>query len=464
MPDIPSALVGFATRLDLEARLAPFAPQRWRGRRDAPTLHLDDVSGIPFLVGVPGVEEYQHRARLRCGDDDLFVTVTAPARGYERYCRGPLGLGTPTHLLATPTANPLAVAAGAGHGDILARLVDTARGAGGLEIHPYMGIEDVWDLAAGIAAAADEPVTVLAPPPPVTWIANDKALFADLVELTLGPGWMPDAVTCRAPAEMARHLLALSRRYDAVGLKRARCASAMGNKIFPSSVVMAATEEGLTAEVVAFLRRTEWPEGEQVVVVAWEDATCSPSTQLWIEPGTPPRLDGIYEQMLEGPEGVFVGSRPSTLPARVNRVLADAAVRVATALQHLGYVGRCSFDHLVLGDPETDFTVHFTECNGRWGGTSAPMHLVDRVVVSPRPPYRAQDVVSPKLVGESFEDLAAALGDHLFDHRTRHGRYLLYNVGPLQRFGKLGVIALGRTQAEADEALQYDLPGRLGIG
>ena len=125
------------------------------------------------------------------------------------------------------------MAAGARHGDILARLVDTAGGGYGLEIHPYMGIEDVWDLAAGIAAAADAPVTVLAPPPPVTWIANDKALFADLIELTLGPGWMPDAVTCRAPAEMARHLLALSRRYGAVGLKRTRCASAWGTRSSP---------------------------------------------------------------------------------------------------------------------------------------------------------------------------------------------------------------------------------------
>ena len=118
---------------------------------------LDDVSGIPFLVGVPGVEEYQHRARLRCSDGDLFVPVTPLPRGYERYCRGRLGLGTPTHLLAAPTANPLAVAAGARHGDILARLVDTAGGGDGLEIHPYMGIEDVWDLAAGIAAAAETP-------------------------------------------------------------------------------------------------------------------------------------------------------------------------------------------------------------------------------------------------------------------------------------------------------------------
>ena len=275
---------------------------------------------------------------------------------------------------------------------------------------------------------------------------------------------MPEAVTCQAPAEMARHLLALSRRHGRVGLKRTRCASAMGNKVFASPVVMAATEEALREGVVAFLRRTEWPEGEEVVVVAWEDATCSPSTQLWIEPGAPPRLDGIYEQVLEGPEQVFVGSRPSTLSARVNRVLADAAVRMATALQHLGYVGRCSFDHLVLGDPETDFTVRFTECNGRWGGTSAPMHLMDRVVSGPRPPYRAQDIVSPQLVGVSFEELAAALDNRLFDHRNRHGRYLPYNVGPLPRFGKLGVIALGSTQADADEALQYDLPVRLGIG
>ena len=464
MQDLPPPLATFAERLDLDARLAPFARQRWQPRRDCPTLHLDDVSGIPFLVDVAGVEEYQHRARLRCDDGDSFVTVTRPAPGYERYCREHQGLGMPTHLLAEPTTNPLAVAAGARQGHILARLVDTARGAGGLEIHPYMGIEDVWDLAASIAAASDEQVTVLAPPPPVTWIANDKALFAELVELTLGPGWMPEAVICRAPHEMARQLLALSRRYGAVGLKRTRCASAMGNRVFPSPGIRAATEEALTAEVGAFLRRTEWSDGEEVVVSAWEDATSSPSTQLWIEPGAPPRLDGIYEQVLKGREQVFVGSRPTTLPAPVNRVLAEAAIRVATALQHLGYVGRCSFDHLILGDPEADFTVRFTECNGRWGGTSAPMHLVDRVVPGPRPSYRAQDIVHPQLVGVSFEDLVAAFGDHLFDHRTGNGRYLLYNVGPLQRFGKLAVVALAGTQAEADEAIQYELPIHLGIG
>jgi hypothetical protein len=122
---------------------------------------------------------------------------------------------------------------------------------------------------------------------------------------------------------------------------------------------------------------------------------------------------------------------------------------VLARLEQVGHVGAAPDQVLQVG-----LVTHEKEArNGRWGGTSTPMHLVDRVVPGPRPPYRAQDIANPQLVGVSFEELVAALGDHLFDHRTRSGRYLLYNVGPLQRFGKLAVIALAGTQAEADEAL-----------
>ena len=69
-----------------------------------------------------------------------------------------------------------------------------------------------------------------------------------------------------------------------------------------------------------------------------------------------------------------------------------------------------------------------------------------------------------KAGGSPTFTLVTALDDHLFDHRTQRGRYLLYNVGPLQRFGKLAVIALASTQADADGALERDLPLRLGIG
>jgi len=464
IPDpVADRLAALSRRLDLTGALRPYEAERWTRSDDAPTLHLDDVSDIPFLVDIAGVEEYQHRARLRCGDGDLFATVTTPPPGYERYCRDCLGLGAPTHLRSHPERNLLAVTAGCGHQEPFGRLVDVARAAGGLEIHPYMGIEAVWTLARTLAAGSRLPVRVLAPPPPVTWIANDKALFAEVVEATLGAGWMPEARTATTVASLADHLADLSSRYRRVGLKRTRCASAMGNLVLPSPMVHGADPPALRAEVEAFLRRTGWPEGEAVVAVAWEDAVSSPSTQLWIPPTGPPRLDGIYEQILRGPEQVFVGARPSTLPPAVHRALAGAALRVAASLQRLGYVGRCSFDHLVLGDPDGEFTVRFTECNGRWGGTSAPMHLVDRVLGAPRPPYRSQDVVFPGLVGMAFEELVTALGPELYDRRAGTGRYLLFNVGPLRRHGKLAVIALGGSQQEADAAVEHDLPRRLGL-
>ena len=104
-----------------------------------------------------------------------------------------------------------------------------------------------------------------------------------------------------------------------------------------------------------------------MLVVAWEDTPRAPSTQWWLPPPETggPRLDGIYEQILKEDRKLSVGSQPSTLPDLVNQTLADAGERVATALHTLSYVGRCSFDHLVLGDPHGDFTVRFTECNGR---------------------------------------------------------------------------------------------------
>ena len=172
----------------------------------------------------------------------------------------------------------------------------------------------------------------------------------------------------------------------------------------------------------------------------------------------------IYEQILEGDRKVFVGSRPSTLPDAVNRGLARASRRVAGALQALGYAGRCSFDHLVLGDLDGDFVIRFTECNGRWGGTSTPLHLVDRLVTrtrGSRPPYRAQDVTAPHLAGARFAHLLALLGDEVVDPARGTGRFILYNVGPLAAFGKFDVIALGDTQDEAERAMVELLPGLL---
>ena len=450
--------------IDIAAKVRPYEAYRWRpDDTPHPTLQLDDVSAIPFLVDIAGVEEYQHRGRLRASDHDIYVTVTPAAGGYEAYCQERLQMGAPTHLVADPVGPPIAVAHACTAGLTHARLVESARGAHGMMIHPYMGIEDVWELAAMLSVDSQAPVHVLAPPPPVTWIANDKALFDELVSRVLGRDVLVETRIARDATGIEANLRAVAAHHERVGLKRTRCASAMGNAVFASCDVQ--SERGAAHAVEAFLQRTEWPEGEEVLAVAWLDTDLSPSTQLWIPPigRGEPRLEGIYEQILKGEEKVFVGSRPSTLPDAVNQELGSCAIMVGAALQELGYVGRCSFDHLLTGDLHGEFRVLFTECNGRWGGTSMPMSLLDRLLDGPRPAYRAQDVVFPHLVGARFPDLLELAGDEVFRTDSGEGRFIFYNVGPLEGHGKFDVISIGVDPEDAERGVLEILPERLGI-
>ncbi|MCZ6806419.1 MAG: hypothetical protein O7F08_05660 [Deltaproteobacteria bacterium] len=453
-----------AVDLDLPSKTQPYDTVRWcSGDSAHPTLQLDDVSGIPFLIDIAGVEEYQHRGRLRAGDHDVYVTVTPEMAGYEAYCRETLRMGAPEHLIANPLGPAIAVAKACTSGKTYERLIEIAKGARGMAIHPYMGIENVWELANMLSVDSQGEVRVLSPPPPVTWIANDKAVFDELVARVLGRDALVETRISSDVDNIKADLRAMAGRHNRVGLKRTRCASAMGNAVFASLDVQ--TRESAACAVDEFLERTEWPQGEDVLTVAWLDTDLSPSTQLWIPPlglGEP-RLDGIYEQILVGEEKVFVGSRPSSLPDAVNRALTEDAIQVAAALQELGYVGRCSFDHLVTGNPEDDFDVVFTECNGRWGGTSTPMSLLERLLPGPRPPYRAQDVVFPELVGARLPDLLELIGDNLFETETGRGRFIFYNLGPLDGHGKFDVISIGSDQEDAERGVLEILPKLLGV-
>ncbi len=459
---VDGAVAEFRERFGLERRLRPFEPLRYRASdAGTPALHLDDFAAIPFLDGVSGVEHYQHRARLRAREGDLYAASTPPSPGYERYCREVLGLGAVDFLAVDPAGDRLAIArACAGDRSIRGRLGALAR-EGGLVVEPFLGVEAVWDLAAAVAADAGARVRVLAPPPPVTWIANDKANFEDLVGAVLGPGFLPESRRSASAEELARALLELAETGPSVALKRLRCSSAMGNEVFESAALRRRGFRGVLETVRGFLERTGWKGGEEVLAVRWERAVSSPSTQWWLPPpgGGAPILGGVYEQILAGEEGVFVGSRPSGLPAGVERRIVSHSGRVAAALQGLGYVGRCSFDHLVLPDDR----VLFTECNGRWGGTSTPMNLVDRLFPDGRPPYQAQDVVHPELAGLTFERLLARFGDSVLDRGPGEGRFLLYNVGPLERYGKFDVVALGSSRAHVEEAMTVELPRLLGL-
>ncbi len=459
---VDAAAAEFRDRLDLERRLRPFEPLRYRAS-DAGTraLHLDDFAAIPFLGGVSGVEYYQHRARLRARGGDFYVASTPASPGYERYCREVLGLAAVELLEVDPAGDRLAIArACTKNRTLLDRLGGLSR-RGGLVVEPFLGAEAIWELAAAVAAEAGARVRVLAPPPPVTWIANDKANFEDLVAAVLGPGFLPESRRSASAEALARALLELSETAPSVALKRLRCASAMGNEVFESAALRRRGFSGVLDIVQGFLERTGWAGEEDVLAVCWEQATSSPSTQWWLPPpgGGEPVLGGVYEQILAGEEGVFVGSRPSGLAAEVEERIVAQSGQVAEALQRLGYVGRCSFDHLVLRGGR----VVFTECNGRWGGASTPMNLVDRLYPGGRPPYQAQAFVHPDLTGTTFPQVLARLGDAVHDRGPGAGRFLLYNAGPLERFGKFDVVALGASRSHVEELMTVELPRRLGL-
>lgn len=444
------------TRADDVARACErYAPVAFRPECAAwPTLQIDDVSGIPFLVNIVGVELYQLRSRVRARDGDVFSATCPEMPDYEAYNSEQLGLGRAEFVHAPAVARPIEISLALSSGAPFERLCAIARDRERLLIHPYMGIEAAWDLGLAIQEATGADIAMLAPPPPVTWFANDKSDLSRVVEELLGPDLLVETRRGRSAQELAGHLADMATRHERIALKMTRCASAMGNRVLDAADVLATHQPRMVQRVERFLDEKEWSAGDPVLVVAWEDNSCSPSSQLWIPPlgAGDPICDGVYEQLLEGPEKMFLGSVPSRLGPEMDGRIAGASIAVARVFQRMGYVGRCSFDFIASGGE-----LRFVECNGRWGGTSTPMHLMDRLFPGGRPAYRARDYVSSSLAGASFADLRALVGDQLFDVRTGKGRYVLYNVGCLP-YGKFDVIALGETPEDAERALEDEFP------
>jgi len=89
--------------------------------------------------------------------------------------------------------------------------------------------------------------------------------------------------------------------------------------------------------------------------------------------------------------------------------------------------------------------------------------LLDRILQGPRPSYRAQDVVYPELIGARVPDLLELLGDMAFQTDTGKGRFILYNLGPLEAHGKFDVISIGADQKDAERGVLEILPKQLRL-
>ncbi len=360
----------------------PFEGDLKGGLGPYPSVIFEDHGSI---VGIKPEEQatYVYRGLLLAGEGDLFILDQQRCPAFELYCRATLGLGRVDILAAAPSAEHSMTRRILRDGHLLDRLARRARRAGGMNVVPYMGTGGAWAVAGALAKRSGAPIRVAAPPPGLTDLANDKLWFAARVIDILGRRAAPLAYAAYGPAAMVGLLRWLAKRYPSVALKLPSSASSEGNFLFVAEPLLAMSAGKLMREVIGRLERSGWRRQFPVQVTAWErPVLASPSAQLWIPQGTraDPVVEGVFDQVLTGAVARFSGAEPSALPSPWIERIGAEAVRLGFFLQQLGYVGRCSFDAIILGDDLEHAELHWIECNGRWGGVSIPMTLLNRLV------------------------------------------------------------------------------------
>jgi hypothetical protein len=433
---------------------------------DARTLHLDDVSDIPMLDKGRDVRFMQDRARLRAGNGDLVASSAPEVPGYEEYCRDQLGLGSPEWLRPPALAHPLRIAAACWEDrETRRRLLRELRQGGLFYVHPHMGTLPVWQLASMLHRWSRRRVEVIAPPPPVTAWANNKLAFTDTVTRLFGASYVPRTLRASNIATLALHVKQLAPESKTIVVKLPDSAGGGGNLVFEAARFRSLSLSEVHAAVRKVLESLQWNRKTDLLVGSWQTGVlCSPSAQLWIPPEEqgPPLVEGIFQQMAIGAQGMFVGSHPAWLPPPVAEEIANRSYCLALLYQQLGYVGRCSFDLLLVGSDMEHSRPQFVECNGRWGGTSVPMMLLNRLFRDwTQRPFATRVCQVPGLQMLSFTQLLRQCASDAYDARTGAGSLIFFNPGRIQAQSGIGIVALAPSWLEAARRLEQEIPERL---
>ena len=433
---------------------AAFGPRVSAGLGPGPNLVFEDHSGIT-LYNPEDDRRYTHRAMLLAGDGDIVALASERNPAFESYCCDTLALGrveVRTPEVSDPPA-PLALRCARDPG-FLERMAQIAEEHRGLNLVPYLGNGKAWALARAIARRTDIAVHLAAAPPGLTRSVNDKLWFEARVEDVLGRGALPEVRLANGPALLAYHVKTFAGRYASVAVKLPAAASSTGNIVLESAEIAGRPLTPLREELCALLTQTGWRGNFPLLVTAWEQPIlASPSVQVWVPHPfeSMPIIEGIFEQNLTGRERAFVGASPCDLSSAVRRQLATETLQLAYLLQCLGYFGRCSFDAILLEDGKSGTRTHWVECNGRWGGVSIPMTLVNRLlgnwgrrslVVVQRTHLTAR--------GRPFADVARSLGDRLFVAGKREEGVVVLTPGPLEAGTGFDLTVLADSAAAAE--------------
>ena len=424
----------------------------------APAVHLDDQAAVTSPASTEATD-FQDRARARAEGGDYVVTATPVDEAYEAYSRDTLGLGSVEWLTAHAEGNPRRLANHATRDrEVRRALVRAVRKERLFYVHPYLGSTDVWELARKLERTSRRPLAVLAPHPQLARWVNDKVRFADVVTRLLGERFVPETDDASSLAVLCDRVRELARRNTSLVVKLPDSAAGAGNVLLDAADFVGRPLEEIHAELRTLTETLNWHGESHLLVSAWtEDVLAAPSTQLWIPPlgRGDPIVEGLFEQKLEGHR--FTGSRRAQLPRVVAQEIADRSALLALTFQLLGYVGRCSFDLVLAGD-----RIEFIEANGRWGGTSTPMTLMNRVLGSWwERPYVAQSVVEAGIERVGFPEILKTFRDRLYDATTREGDVVLFNPTSVRGRGVVNLVALADELDAANDLIATDVRPRL---
>ena len=394
---------------------------------------------IPESLGWnPGrdISFYQSRCRLRAGDGDVVLASGQPIHGYEAYCESQLGLGHVDWLYPAVRNDPVRIAEAAWEDRSVRRKLVSRLRQGDVEyLHPHMGTLPVWELAMLLHKSSRRPLQVIAPLPELTRWTNDKVAFTQTVTRLFGDHSVPESESGWNESTLVPKLREIAEHCKFVGIKLPYFAGGDGNFVFDTSEIRGKSLLKIL-ELVHRRMPATWNNDSPLLIDAWQtDVLCSPSMQTWIPPiaDGSPIVEGVFEQATVGTKGEFVGNHPAQFPHTLTEEVAERSWLLASLFQRLGYVGRCSLDLILVGKDTGNCHIEFIECNGRWGGTSLPMTLMNRVLGDYRNrPHVSQIVSAPGLDQLSFSGLTAALSEDLYDVRTGKGNLILFNPGRIQ--------------------------------
>lgn len=447
---------------------------------DRPSLHCDDLTEIMRPPSKGSITFYQERARLRAVAGDFVATSFPPNDKYERYCTQQLGLGPVHWITPKPHGDPHRLAEACWQDRSVRRKLVHAIRSGELRyIHPHYGTKAVWQLALLLQQASHMHLGVIGAPPGLSAFVNDKGRFAELVRQLFGKAALPPTKMVWNKALAADELCELCHgRSQNVSVKLPSSAGGEGNLVFSGAAFCNKTMTELRTLLEAELPKLGYEVGDELVVSIWEDdVLAAPSVQYWIPPqgAGQASFEGIYKQFITGSEGNFAGSAPTQLPDTLRDSALEQTQVLARIFQELGYVGRCSFDLLLVGPTLANASLHFIECNGRWGGTSLPMTFLNQIFGSWHDhPYA---VLTSQFEGDdpslSFSEVFNALKNDLLDLRTvqdrgamqaiqrMKGKQILIHPRRIEEKREITTILLTESWEAAENTVATDLKSRL---